>query len=96
MMIIYSIASSEYIANERKCIMYLYSVYGYEGGYTLTHDKEFTKDEFKKMCKEAPLGGLKFNNPFYSDFRIKEYLITEYGFKDAEFTAGFFMDGDVE
>ena len=76
--------------------MYLYSVYGYEGGYTLTHDKEFTKDEFKKMCKEAPLGGLKFNNPFYSDFRIKEYLITEYGFKDAEFTAGFFVDEDVE
>lgn len=32
--------------------MYLYSVYGYEGGYTLTHDKEYSENEFKKCVKK--------------------------------------------
>lgn len=73
--------------------MYLYSVYGYEGGYTLTHDKEYSENEFKKMCEEAPQGDL-FGEPYYSDMLINEYLIEKYGFKKAKFTAGFFVDKD--
>lgn len=76
--------------------MYLYSLHGYEGGYILINDKKYNQEVFEKMCKEAPLGGVKFDNPFYSDRLIKKYLIDNYGFKEADFIASFFTDADVE
>lgn len=76
--------------------MHLYSLHGYEGGYTLCHNEKYSDEEFKNMCKEAPLGGEKGSYQYYSERKIKNHLIEKYGFKEAVYTAGFFIDGDIE
>lgn len=67
--------------------MYLYIIYDYEEKYILSSNKFYTKEEFDKMCKEAPKGGT--NKNFYSGWRIKEYLIKEYKFKETSFNISF-------
>jgi len=47
------------------------------------------------MCKEAPLfayGSFKS----YDLLKIEDYLKDKYGFKSLEYTADFFVDGDIE
>ena len=76
--------------------MYLYSLYGYEGRYILINNKRYSKEEFERMCKEAPLGGIQFGNPYYSGRLIKNHLINNYDFKDVDFVANFFIDANVD
>lgn len=42
--------------------MYLYALYDYDTNIVLSSDKKYTEEEFDKMCKEAPLGGLKMGS----------------------------------
>jgi len=75
--------------------MYFYSLYGWEENMVLIHEKKFTKKRFKEMCKEAPLfayGSFKS----YDLLKIEDYLKDKYGFKSLEYTADFFVDGDIE
>jgi hypothetical protein len=75
--------------------MFIYSIYGYEENTVLQHEKEFTREEFNKICKEAPLFISDFGKD-YSSSNIIEYLINNYGFKEATYTAGFWVDGEIE
>lgn len=72
--------------------MFLYSLYGYEENIVLTHNKEFTREEFENMCKEAELGRLDFGMKFYCERNILNHLTEKYGFKKVNYTAGFFFD----
>lgn len=75
--------------------MFCYSLSGYEEKTVLTHEDKFTKKQFEIMCKEAPL----FTHGSYMAYdssKIRKYLKEKYGFKDLEYTAGFFVDEDIE
>nr|DAV25292.1 MAG TPA: Protein of unknown function (DUF2492) [Caudoviricetes sp.] len=69
--------------------MFLYDVYGHECHCILAHEKEFTKEEFDRMCDEAPLGeDAKYS--YCSDQLVIEHLLNNYGFIKAKITAKFF------
>lgn len=75
--------------------MYFYKVYGWEDNSILWHSKKFTKEEFDKMCEEAPkfvyeCGGRDFSS--YDIGLISEHLINNYGFKNIEVIEGFFIN----
>lgn len=75
--------------------MYFYNIYGWEDSLELCHQEKFTKDEFEKMCKEAPkfsyeCGGRNFSS--YDTILISEHLVNKYGFKNIEFTQRFFIN----
>lgn len=77
--------------------MNLYGLYNSDGDTEmLVHTNKYSDEEFEKMCKEAPLGGLKYDCPFYSERKIKEYLIEKYGFKEYDFTSLFFLDEKIK
>lgn len=46
----------------------------------VTHENEYSKEEFEKMCKES------FNNKYNekSNFVVKEHLKNKYGFKQLQ------------
>lgn len=69
--------------------MYLYSLHGWEDNMVLQHDKKYTEEEFSKICKDIRL---KDKHCLTSDMLM--YLIKDYGFQTAKYTAGFFVDGD--
>ncbi len=75
--------------------MYFYSLYGYDELTILTHEEEFTKEQFKAMCKEAPLF-IHYSCRAYDSSKIEKYLKDVYGFRNLVSTAGFFIDADVE
>ena len=66
--------------------MYFYKIYEYEESITLCHESEFTKEEFEKMCKEAPT----CLNISYDVYNIVNYLIENYNFKNINYKATFF------
>lgn len=75
--------------------MYFYNIYGWEDSLNLCHPEKFTRDEFEKMCEEAPrliyeCGGRNFSS--YDIILISEHLVNKYGFKNIEFTEGFFIN----
>lgn len=74
--------------------MYLYVIYDYEEKYVVSSNKLYTKEQFNKMCEEAPKGGI--NKNFYSGWRIKEYLIKKYKFKEASFNISFDASKEME
>lgn len=74
----------------------MYSLYGYESNAVLTHEKQFSKQEFEKMCKEAPVLKTGSGLRFFDEFAIKQHLITAHEFKEAIYAADFFTDGRPE
>lgn len=74
--------------------MYCYSLHGYEENTVLTHEKEFTKEQFKEMCKEAPLLDCGSYKAYLSD-EIQDHLVKKYGFKKLDYAAGFFVDSNI-
>lgn len=75
--------------------MHLYSLYGHEDNIVLIHEKEFIKEEFEKMCKEAPML-IIYGKEYHDSSLIQKYLINNYGFKIVKYTADFFFDDDIE
>jgi hypothetical protein len=69
--------------------MFLYDVYGYECHCILSNEKEYTKEEFKNMCDEAP--SLQEDSEYFytTDELIIKHLTDKYGFKKAKITAKF-------
>lgn len=76
--------------------MFIYSLNGYDFNTVFIHEKEYTEEEFKGICKEAPLGGLEIDMPYYSQRKIEEYIVEKYGFKPVKYAAEFFSDEDIE
>ncbi len=75
--------------------MYLYNLYGYEHNTVLTHEKEFTEEEFTLMCNEAPKFIIEYESGdeyCYDDTEIINHLITKHGFYKAEYQASLFTD----
>ncbi|MDU1095116.1 MAG: hypothetical protein E6377_04330 [Clostridium sp.] len=70
--------------------MFLYDVYGYECHCILVHEKEFTKEEFKTMCDEAPELQEDPNYFYTTDELIIKHLTEKYGFKKAKISACYF------
>lgn len=71
--------------------MFLYNLYGFEENRVFQHTKEFTLDEFERMCKEVDY------NDCYGYYLIKlEDHLVNYGFERAIYTAGFDVDVDIE
>lgn len=60
-----------------------------------SHDKEFTLDEFKDMCKEAPIKKIK-RKKYYDIDAIAEHLINNYGFEEIFFNGTFNMYDKVD
>jgi hypothetical protein len=75
--------------------MYTYSLSGYEDITVLTNEKKFTKKQFEIMCKEAPLYNCGMGDSYDMDL-IMKYLIKTYDFKKLKYTAGFFVDLDLD
>ena len=75
--------------------MYLYSLHGFEHNRVLTHEKQFTEEEFASMCDEAPKYSLEHSRGteyYYDDYEIEHHLINKYGFKQAEYQVALFVD----
>lgn len=75
--------------------MYFYSLHGFESNTILMHEKEFTQQEFEKMCKEVPFAEVG-SSKVYDEGAIEQYLKSYYGFKDLNITADLFTDADIE
>lgn len=75
--------------------MYFYNLRGYEENTVIQHNKVFSKEEFQRMCKEAPLDDSNCTK-HYNSSKIVKYLKKRYGFQELKMTAGFFVDNDVE
>lgn len=75
--------------------MYFYNLSGYEENTIITNEKKYSKEDFKKMCKEAPLGG-SGTFRYYDTENIIKYLKRKYKFQELKPSAGFFVDGNIE
>ena len=75
--------------------MYNYSLRGYEDNVLVTHENKYTKKQFEKMCKEAPLYNFGMGDS-YDIPLIMKYLKKKYGFKELVYTTGFFADAEVK
>lgn len=71
--------------------MYFYSIYGYEENIILVSTNKYTKEEFDRMCKEAPRVKVCDKEYFESAF-IVDHLIKKYGFTNLKCTQGFCID----
>ena len=75
--------------------MYLYNLHGYEHNTVLTHDKEFTEEEFTSMCDETPKFNIEYEagiEYYYDDIEVINNLIEKYGFQKATYQASLFVD----
>jgi hypothetical protein len=72
--------------------MFLYSLHGYEDNTVLIHNEKFTKEQFVKMCDEAPQLKIMYYGESYDSVEIVRHLIKQYGFQTAEYTADLFID----
>ena len=74
--------------------MYLYSLSDWDEFSVLQHDKKFTKEEFDKICKEAPKTNI--GHDCYDVSYIYDYLIKNYGFRKLKYTSFFDCRQDIE
>lgn len=66
--------------------MYFYKIYNYDGDCEfLCNENKFTKEEFDKMCREAPT----WLNISYDVNNIVCYLVDNYNFGRIEVQADF-------
>ena len=73
--------------------MYLYSLHGYDVKIIITHDEKFAKENFIEMCNEIPKISDSFGDGnYYDEDGIVKHLVENYGFKEATFEAGLFVD----
>lgn len=57
--------------------MFYYSIGNYEYDVILMHEKEFSEEEFRSMCKESPLT----EYGYYTVYNVEKHLVDNYGFK---------------
>lgn len=68
--------------------MFFYAVYAFNMEIVYIHTEEFSTDEFRSMCEEAPkifIAGEEYDSPSL----IGEKLIQAYGFKPVPYRATF-------
>jgi len=75
----------------------VYALSGCEDTSIVLHEKEFSEEEFEKMCKEAPIfNGWNGKYKSYDSGFIVPYLVKTYGFIDPKYKAEFDVESEVE